>query len=148
MLGGSIIPGMTLELSGPPGGGKTAIAVGIGLSARLRLHVRDAEIDEQTDGSNMGEVLIVGKLSVIVLVKAEKARRIDTEGGITPDRVYKAAVSLTLTSSGMVRLPSILDPADVTASIASIGHPGDPPHPHSYTSSDDRLPDYDGRLAG
>lgn len=48
-LCGSVIPGMVLELSGPPGAGKTAVALSMALSGRL-------------DGA---EALIIGELPIV-----------------------------------------------------------------------------------
>jgi RAD51-like protein 2 len=61
---GSIVPGMTLELSGPPGGGKTAIALGIALSARFGKrrggHI-SGDAEDVVHDEEPGEVLIIGK---------------------------------------------------------------------------------------
>ena len=63
VLEGSIVPGMTLELSGPPGAGKTAIAVGIALSARSGRRVRhpDSVSDGVLNDNDVGEVLLIGQ---------------------------------------------------------------------------------------
>ncbi len=55
---------MALELSGPPGGGKTAIAVGIALSARLGRRKQTADVEGEVNGEEAGEVLIIGKLKL------------------------------------------------------------------------------------
>ncbi|KAK4689989.1 DNA polymerase kappa, partial [Tremellales sp. Uapishka_1] len=87
---GYITPGMSIEIAGPPGIGKTAMCVGIVMSARLRR--REMDTPDQVGEpivEDVGEVLIV-----------------DTEGGLTPDRIYKAAVSLSKTTAAS--LESIL----------------------------------------
>ncbi|CAD6581699.1 MAG: hypothetical protein TREMPRED_003069 [Tremellales sp. Tagirdzhanova-0007] len=78
LLEGGITPGMAIELCGPPGGGKSAISIGIALSARLG----NQDLEQQQTAAGLGEVLVI-----------------DTEGAITPDRVYKAAASIPRQSS-------------------------------------------------
>ncbi|ORX35778.1 P-loop containing nucleoside triphosphate hydrolase protein [Kockovaella imperatae] len=63
--GGSIVPGMTLEVSGPPGGGKTALVCGIIISA--------LSIAPDEEAESAGQILVV-----------------DTEGGFTPERILNA----------------------------------------------------------
>ncbi|WVQ72375.1 hypothetical protein IAR50_001927 [Cryptococcus sp. DSM 104548] len=65
---GSIVPGMVVEISGPPGGGKTAIALALALSGRVSGR-KEMDVNEVA-----GEVLII-----------------DTEGAMTTDRLHKAA---------------------------------------------------------
>lgn len=61
---GSIVPGMSIELSGPPGAGKTAIALGIALHARIgKRSRRSIEGTDEADKEEPGEVLIVGERS-------------------------------------------------------------------------------------
>jgi len=61
---GSIEPGMSIELSGPPGAGKTAIALGIALHARIgKRSRRSTEGTDEADKEEPGEVLIVGERS-------------------------------------------------------------------------------------
>ncbi|ORY32818.1 P-loop containing nucleoside triphosphate hydrolase protein [Naematelia encephala] len=76
--GGHILPGMTIEVSGPPGGGKTSLALGIAINARMKsLHgVKGGPPDDQQ------EVLIV-----------------DTEGSISAERILLAADSVTRNTS-------------------------------------------------
>ncbi|OCF60756.1 hypothetical protein L486_00396 [Kwoniella mangroviensis CBS 10435] len=78
----AITPGMAIEVSGPPGIGKTAVALGIALNARMT-GINDAEDDERDPA---GEVLII-----------------DTEGGITAERVRTAAEAITRTCSTLSR---------------------------------------------
>ncbi|KAL1411421.1 hypothetical protein Q8F55_002377 [Vanrija albida] len=66
-LAGPIAPGMVLEVSSPPGGGKSSVAVAVALSARLL----EGTVDEPVEPP---EVVIV-----------------DTEGSITPGRILRAA---------------------------------------------------------
>ncbi|WWD17173.1 hypothetical protein CI109_101611 [Kwoniella shandongensis] len=85
---GAIFPGMTVEISGPPGGGKTAVALGILLNARMaRIGGvnglgQEGEADRETDDQLGGEVLVL-----------------DTEGAITAERVYRAAEIVKRSSS-------------------------------------------------
>ncbi|WWD03113.1 hypothetical protein V865_001160 [Kwoniella europaea PYCC6329] len=78
----AITPGMAIEISGPPGIGKTAVALGIVLNARMT-GIDDLEDDE---GDSAGEVLII-----------------DTEGGITAERVRTTAEAITRTCSTLPR---------------------------------------------
>ncbi|WWC70118.1 uncharacterized protein I206_104065 [Kwoniella pini CBS 10737] len=78
---GAITPGMTIEIAGPPGIGKTAMALGVVLSARLT----SAGISDEKE-MEAGEVLIL-----------------DTEGGITAERVRSAAEALTRTRATLPR---------------------------------------------
>lgn len=55
---GAITPGMAVEISGPPGIGKTAIAIGLALSARMGTRKRRKDSVPQDRGG--GEVLIIG----------------------------------------------------------------------------------------
>ncbi|WVQ99572.1 hypothetical protein IAU59_006708 [Kwoniella sp. CBS 9459] len=78
---GAITPGMTIEICGPPGGGKTSVALGIVLSARMaRLRGRSLseEANNEEAAEEAGEVLLI-----------------DTEGGIAPERIYAMAEVLT-----------------------------------------------------
>lgn len=50
---GAVLPGMSAEISGPPGSGKTVIAIALALSARTA--------SDQEDGAEPSEVLIVGE---------------------------------------------------------------------------------------
>jgi RAD51-like protein 2 len=59
---------MVVEISSPPGGGKTAVAVALAQSA-----------------ATTGEVLVIGKY------RGRDRTDIDTEGGITPRRVQYAS---------------------------------------------------------
>ena len=52
---GSIVPGMTLEISGPPGGGKTSMVVAIAISALAMMPLGEL--------SAMPEVLLVGEFA-------------------------------------------------------------------------------------
>ncbi|ODN81976.1 hypothetical protein, variant [Cryptococcus amylolentus CBS 6039] len=73
---GSIVPGMVVEISGPPGGGKSAIALAVALSAR-ESGQKETELNGHSEGkahSESGEVLII-----------------DTEGAMTAERLYEAA---------------------------------------------------------
>ncbi|WVF71295.1 hypothetical protein IAT40_006098 [Kwoniella sp. CBS 6097] len=78
---GAITPGMTIEICGPPGGGKTSVALGIVLSARMaRIRGGKSVGDADTAGGDeeAGEVLLI-----------------DTEGGIASERIHAMAESLT-----------------------------------------------------
>lgn len=86
---GHISPGMNIEISGPPGIGKTAILIGIMLSARMR--------EDPETGS--GEVLVVGESPFLGFLRAH-LQSADTEGGITPDRLIKAAVAASRSNKG------------------------------------------------
>ncbi|XAO22570.1 hypothetical protein I312_101343 [Cryptococcus bacillisporus CA1280] len=70
---GSIVPGMSMEISGPPGGGKSSIALAIAMSARLSSG-NFADSVQPHDQSEKGEVLLI-----------------DTEGSMTSERLFKAA---------------------------------------------------------
>ena len=61
LLEGGIAPGMAIELCGPPGGGKSAISVGIVLSARLGN--QDPKEQETGEGvvDESGDVLVIGE---------------------------------------------------------------------------------------
>jgi DNA replication protein DnaC len=61
---GSVVPGMTLEISGPPGGGKTVLAIALALSSRLK----DGELFS-------GEVLIVGKYASFSMIPPDDRYR-------------------------------------------------------------------------
>ncbi|ODO09888.1 hypothetical protein I350_02110 [Cryptococcus amylolentus CBS 6273] len=70
------VPGMVVEISGPPGGGKSAIALAVALSAR-ESGQKETELNGHSEGkahSESGEVLII-----------------DTEGAMTAERLYEAA---------------------------------------------------------
>ncbi|ADV19572.1 DNA repair protein Rad51, putative [Cryptococcus gattii WM276] len=70
---GSIVPGMSIEISGPPGGGKSSIALAIAMSAR-HSSGNFADSVRTHDQSEKGEVLLI-----------------DTEGSMTSERLFKAA---------------------------------------------------------
>ncbi|WVR06935.1 hypothetical protein IAU60_003971 [Kwoniella sp. DSM 27419] len=72
---GAIHPGMTLEISGPPGGGKTSVALGIALGARCSGALSE---DDDSSAGNAS-----GRESEVLLI--------DTEGGITAERIHAAA---------------------------------------------------------
>ena len=57
LLEGGITPGMAIELCGPPGGGKSAISIGIALSARLG----NQDLEQQQTAAGLGEVLVIGE---------------------------------------------------------------------------------------
>ncbi|WWC89201.1 uncharacterized protein L201_004119 [Kwoniella dendrophila CBS 6074] len=80
----AITPGMSIEVAGPPGSGKTCLALGIALNARMT--VASGNRNEFIDGGEAGEVLII-----------------DTEGGITAERVRSAAEAMTRTCSTLPR---------------------------------------------
>lgn len=74
---GAITPGMVLEISGPPGGGKTSVALAVALSARM------GDGGEEGEGKEKPQVLFIGEL--------EKSQAdVDTEGSVTPGRVKLA----------------------------------------------------------
>ncbi|TYJ54545.1 hypothetical protein B9479_004772 [Cryptococcus floricola] len=84
---GSIVPGMVVEISGPPGGGKSAIALAVALSAR-ESGQKETELNGHSEGkahSGSGQVLII-----------------DTEGAMTTERLYEAARAVV---EGDKRLP-------------------------------------------
>ncbi|OWZ62299.1 hypothetical protein AYX14_04120 [Cryptococcus neoformans] len=70
---GSIVPGMSIEITGPPGGGKSSIALAVAMSARLSPgnFTNSIRADDQ---NGKGEVLLI-----------------DTEGSMTSERIFKAA---------------------------------------------------------
>ncbi|WWC62107.1 uncharacterized protein I303_104697 [Kwoniella dejecticola CBS 10117] len=78
----AITPGMTVEIAGPPGIGKTSMALAVVLSARLTA----ADQANEEEEAESGEVLII-----------------DSEGGITAERVRAAAGSLTRTRATLPR---------------------------------------------
>lgn len=57
--GGSIVPGMSIEITGPPGGGKSSIALAVAMSARLSPgnFTNSIRADDQNE---KGEVLLIG----------------------------------------------------------------------------------------
>nr|XP_019046461.1 hypothetical protein I302_05210 [Kwoniella bestiolae CBS 10118]OCF25391.1 hypothetical protein I302_05210 [Kwoniella bestiolae CBS 10118] len=77
----AITPGMAIEISGPPGIGKTAVALGIVLNARMT-SIGETEVED----GEAGEVLVI-----------------DTEGGITAERVRSVAEVITRTRSTLPR---------------------------------------------
>ena len=58
---------MAVELSGPPGGGKSAVAIGIMLGARLGKQYRESAHNGDHEGDDAGEILVVGELSLHLL---------------------------------------------------------------------------------
>ncbi|GFZ43798.1 hypothetical protein JCM24511_01518 [Saitozyma sp. JCM 24511] len=76
---GAITPGTVLEISGPPGIGKTAMIVSVAMSARLGERTGPGHWDQPHDDA---EVLII-----------------DTEGALAIDRIFKAAHALMRNSS-------------------------------------------------
>lgn len=90
---------MAVEISGPPGIGKTSIAVGLALSARMdRRRRRRNSLSRAED---VGEVLIVGELCVLdrtPLERIELTSLRDTEGSISVNRLQTAAEAITRTS--------------------------------------------------
>lgn len=74
---GSLRPGAVLELSAPPGGGKTGAVIGMALSARM--------IEEDTP-----EVLLIGELDW----RCSQKLTSDTEGSVSEDRLQSGAESL------------------------------------------------------
>lgn len=56
---GSIVPGMSIEITGPPGGGKSSIALAVAMSARLSPgnFTNSIRADDQ---NGKGEVLLIG----------------------------------------------------------------------------------------
>jgi RAD51-like protein 2 len=51
---GAIVPGMSVEISGPPGAGKTVISIALAINARM-----------SAEGDDNPEVLIIGELDVM-----------------------------------------------------------------------------------
>ncbi|RXK37093.1 hypothetical protein M231_05681 [Tremella mesenterica] len=86
---GAISPGMVVEISGPPGGGKTVLSIALVLSARIGALETSAAPSGQF-GQTKGEVLII-----------------DTEGSITPERLLHAAQAAVRASE--ISPVSILD---------------------------------------
>jgi RAD51-like protein 2 len=60
---GTIVPGMSLEISGPPGSGKTAMSIALALSARLGRWRGAEEEGYEEEDEHIGEVLLIGKSS-------------------------------------------------------------------------------------
>lgn len=58
---GAIVPGMAVEIAGPPGIGKTSLAVGLALNARMGR--RGKRRSSLRGGGETGEVLIIGTLT-------------------------------------------------------------------------------------
>lgn len=50
MKNGAIVPGMSVEISGPPGAGKTVLATALAINARM-----------SAEGEDGAEVLVIGK---------------------------------------------------------------------------------------
>ncbi|OCF41866.1 hypothetical protein I317_04276 [Kwoniella heveanensis CBS 569] len=89
---GSIVPGMTIEVCGPPGGGKTTVVLGIVLSARMAtVSGRGSMVNGGDEVEEAGEVLLI-----------------DTEGGIAAERIHAMAEILTRTN---------VSPRDLTRGI-------------------------------
>lgn len=59
-----LLPGMSLEITGPPGSGKTSMAIAFALSARLGRWRGAEEEGYEEEAEDIGEVLIIGQLSV------------------------------------------------------------------------------------
>ncbi|KAK1924335.1 putative DNA repair protein Rad51 [Papiliotrema laurentii] len=74
---GSVLPGVQLEISGPPGSGKTAMCTALALSARMGQWNTDS-----------GAQPIVGEVLLI-----------DTEGSMPPERLKRAAECSTRNTS-------------------------------------------------
>lgn len=61
-LAGPIAPGMVLEVSSPPGGGKTSVAIAVALSARLlELSAQELLEGSAEEPVKAPEVLIIGE---------------------------------------------------------------------------------------
>jgi KaiC/GvpD/RAD55 family RecA-like ATPase len=50
---GAIVPGMSVEISGPPGSGKTVLSIALAINARM-----------SADGEDGAEVLMIGRSSL------------------------------------------------------------------------------------
>lgn len=57
---GMLVPGMSLEITGPPGSGKTSMAIAFALSARLGRWRGAEEEGYEEEAQDIGEVLIIG----------------------------------------------------------------------------------------
>ena len=84
---GALLPGMSAEVSGPPGSGKTVIAIALALSARTA--------SDEEDAAEPSEVLIVGKPAHHTFTCYLLTCDADTEGSLTPCRLRAAAESRT-----------------------------------------------------
>ncbi|WVN88426.1 uncharacterized protein L203_103636 [Cryptococcus depauperatus CBS 7841] len=74
---GAVVPGMTIELSGPPGIGKSAIVIALALNSRCGGGSKETKSTGRQQNWDSGEVLII-----------------DTEGAITSERLLKAAANV------------------------------------------------------
>lgn len=61
---GALLPGMSAEVSGPPGSGKTVIAIGLTLSARTP--------SDEEDAADPSEVLVVGELERLYALESAR----------------------------------------------------------------------------
>lgn len=87
---GPVLPGMSIEVSGPPGSGKTVIAIALALSARV-----SSDEDEVGDRS---EALLIGQLPLPVfhcVNGVSLTLGTDTEGSLTRCRLRAAAESIS-----------------------------------------------------
>ena len=99
---------MDLEISGPPGSGKTSLAIAYSLSARLQTLQVSSTPDDVEAPSEHPEVLLVGKS---LAIRSESFMlMIDTEGSIIPSRLYAAAQALALDPGGEQTSSTMLTP--------------------------------------
>ena len=94
---GSVVPGMTLEICGPPGGGKTALATSIVISALT------ASATPRHQAVSQREVLIVGELSPTRFPGVGAHGGPDTEGGHSPERLLEALTKSEREDQGVSR---------------------------------------------
>lgn len=83
---------MSVEISGPPGAGKTVLVTALAVNARM-----------SSEGEDDAEVLIIGQFHPFYCTGSE-LMTLDTEGGITP-HTLQAAARAASGSSGVSSSP-------------------------------------------
>jgi hypothetical protein len=134
---GSIMPGMALEIAGPPGSGKTSIALAVMLSARM---------SSAPDDGDGGEVLIIGQL-VIPGDRSWLTSMKDTEGAFTPERILKAAQASTRNTARMYHFTETYLDLSHQLRVAKSYAQRHTSHADCDSGSNDCSAQYNGRLA-